>query len=163
MEFEKRLCDMDELGPFIEESVKAGKKVKLTVTGDSMYPLFKSRVDTVVLDIPKNKKPGKYDIVFYKRDNGRYILHRILKEKNGAFVIAGDNEVKKEYPVRYDQIIAKVVSFERKGKSHSADELFYKLYQFIWVNLFPIRPFILKNSFRIYRIILKLKKKDERN
>jgi len=116
MEFEKRLCDMDELGPFIEESVKAGKKVKLTVTGDSMYPLFKSRVDTVVLDIPKNKKPGKYDIVFYKRDNGRYILHRILKEKNGAFVIAGDNEVKKEYPVRYmassEQVTAPYVWFD---------------------------------------------------
>ncbi len=164
MEFEKRLCDMDELGPFIEESIKTGKKVKLTVVGDSMYPLLKSRVDTVVLDIPKNEENlfGKYDIVFYKRDNGRYILHRILKKKNGDFVIAGDNEVVKEYPVRYDQIIAKVTGFVRKGKFHSADELFYKLYAFIWVNFFPIRHIILKNSFRCYRLILKLRKNKER-
>ncbi len=153
MNFERRLCDMDELGPFIEENIKSGKKVNLTVTGDSMYPLFKSRIDTVVLD--KTKNPGKYDIVFYKRDNGRYILHRILKEKKGAFVIAGDNETKKEYPVRKDQIIAKVTGFVRKGKSHSADELFYRVYAFVWVNLFPIRHIILKCAFKIYRFFKK--------
>ncbi len=166
MQFEKRLCDMDKLGPFIEESINSGKKVKLTVTGDSMYPLLKSRVDTVVLAIPlkkdEHKVYKKYDIVFYKRDNGRYILHRILKEKDGAFVIAGDNETIKEYPVRKEQIIAKVTGFERKNKFHSSDELFYRIYAFLWVNLFPIRHVILKIAFRIYRIILKIKQKDER-
>ncbi len=161
MEFERRLCDMNELGPFIEESIKSGKKVKLTVTGDSMYPLFKSRIDTVVLAVfEKENKPAdykKYDIVFYKRDNGRYILHRILKEKNGAFVIAGDNETVKEYPVRKDQIIAKVTGFIRKNKFHSSDELFYRIYAFLWVNLFSLRPLILRLSFKIYKIIRKLK------
>ena len=162
MEFERRLCDMNELGPFIEESIKSGKKVKLTVTGDSMYPLFKSRIDTVVLAIPP-KKDGyalckKYDIVFYKRDNGRYILHRILKEKDGAFVIAGDNETVKEYPVRKEQIIAKVTGFIRKNKFHSSDELFYRIYAFLWVNLFSLRPLILRLSFKIYGFVRKFKK-----
>ena len=98
MNYEKKLTDMSILGPFIELQIREEKKVKLTVTGDSMYPLLKSRIDTVVLDTPKNLK--KYDIVFYKRDNGRYILHRILKKKNGIFTIAGDYELKKEYPIR---------------------------------------------------------------
>ena len=166
MEFERRLCDMNELGPFIEESIKLGKKVKLTVTGDSMYPLFKSRIDTVVLAVDEKenkysdyKKYKKYDIVFYKRDNGRYILHRILKEKNGSFVIAGDNETVKEYPVRKDQIIAKVTGFIRKNKFHSPDELFYRIYAFLWVNLFSLRPLILRLSFKAYGFIKKLKGK----
>ncbi len=161
MEFEKRLCDMDELGPFIEESINLGKKVKLTVTGDSMYPLLKSRVDTVVLAIPP-KKDGyvvckKYDIVFYKRDNGRYILHRILKEKDGAFVISGDNETVKEYPVRKDQIIGVVTGFIRKDKFYSPDEIFYRIYAFLWVNFFGIRHILLKLLFKIYRLIKRQK------
>lgn len=151
MNVEKRLSDMNELGPFIEESIRAGKKVKLTVTGDSMYPLFKSRMDTVVLDIPD--RLGKYDIVFYKRDNGRYILHRILKEKNGAFVIAGDNETVKEYPVRKDQIIGKVTAFFRKGKNHDANEFFYRFYAFLWVNMFSLRPFMLKIALKVHNYI----------
>lgn len=156
MNYEKKLTDMSILGPFIELQIREEKKVKLTVTGDSMYPLLKSRIDTVVLDTPKNLK--KYDIVFYKRDNGRYILHRILKEKNGIFTIAGDNELKKEYPIRKDQIIAKVCSFTRKGKSHDAHELFYRVYAFIWVNFFSIRPFLLKCCMKIYALSRKIHK-----
>ena len=151
MSVEKRLSDMNELGPFIEESIRAGKKVKLTVTGDSMYPLLKSRMDTVVLDIPDTL--GKYDIVFYKRDNGRYILHRILMEKNGAFVIAGDNETVKEYPVRKDQIIGKVTGFCRKEKTHNANEIFYRIYAFLWVNMFSLRPVMLKTALKIHNYI----------
>lgn len=156
MNHEKKLTDMSLLGPFIEGQILEGKKVKLTVTGDSMYPLLKSRIDTVVLDIPQ--KPRKYDIVFYKRDNGSYILHRILKEKNGIYTIAGDNELKKEYPIRKDQIIAKVCSFTRKEKSHSADELFYRIYAFVWVNLFSIRPFLLKILIKMYVFFKKINK-----
>ncbi len=156
MNYEKKLTDMSLLGPFIESQIQEGKKVKLTVTGDSMYPLFKSRVDTVVLD--KAVKPKKYDIVFYKRENGRYILHRVLKEKDGICTIAGDNEVKKEYPVKEEQIIAKVCEFTRKEKTHSSNELIYKIYAFVWVNFFPVRPFLLSVLLKFYKLFLKVKK-----
>lgn len=155
MNYEKKLTDMSALGPFIEEEIRKGKKVNLTVTGDSMYPLFKSRIDTVVLDGTKN--PKKYDIVFYRRENGSYILHRILKEKGGLYTIAGDNELKKEFPVKKEQIIAKVSEFTRKGKNHKANELFYRVYGFIWVNFFPVRPFILRFLMSLYRLFHKVK------
>lgn len=155
MNYEKKLTDMSALGPFISEEIRKEKKVNLTVTGDSMYPLFKSRIDTVVLDGTKN--PKKYDIVFYRRENGSYILHRILKEKDGLYTIAGDNELKKEFPVKKDQIIAKVSEFTRKGKSHKTNELFYRVYGFIWVNFFSVRPFILRFLMSLYRLFHQVK------
>lgn len=156
MNYEKKLTDMTLLGPFIEEEIREEKKVKLTVTGDSMYPLLKSRVDTVVLT--KAEKPKKYDIVFFKRENGQYILHRILKEKNGIYTIAGDNEVRKEYPVKKEQIIATVCEFTRKSTPHSVNEPFYKFYGFVWVNFFSLRPFLLRNIIKLFNFLKNSKK-----
>ena len=150
MERETKITDMNLLGAFICESIENGREVNLTVTGDSMYPLFKSRVDTVVLNKPQKLK--KRDIAFYKRDNGSYILHRILKIKGDNLMIAGDNELKKEYPVRKEQVIGVVKSFTRKGEAHTVDELWYKIYSFIWCVFFPIRPLILRFLLKLVRL-----------
>ena len=150
MERETKITDMNLLGAFITDSISNGSEVNLTVTGDSMYPLFKSRVDTVVLAMPENpQKLKKRDIVFYRRDDGSYILHRILKIKNGLLTIAGDNEMKKEFPVRCDQVIGVVKRFTRNKKEYSTNEAWYKFYSFIWCAIFPFRPFAL-------RLLLKL-------
>lgn len=150
MERETKITDMNLLGAFISESIQNGREVNLTVTGDSMYPLLKSRVDTVVLNQPKKLK--KRDIAFYRRDNGSYILHRILKIKGENLVIAGDNELKKEYPVRKEQVIGVVKSFTRKGKSYSVTETWYKIYSFFWCVFFPLRPIMLRLLFKLLKL-----------
>ena len=147
MERETKITDMNLLGAFITDSISKGQEVNLTVTGDSMYPLFKSRVDTVVLTMPKTLK--KRDIAFYRRENGAYVLHRILKIKNDVLTIAGDNEMEKEYPVKKEQVIGVVKSFTRNKKSYSVTEPWYKLYSFIWCLFFPIRPFMLKTLLKM--------------
>ena len=147
MERETKITDMNLLGAFITDSISKGQEVNLTVTGDSMYPLLKSRVDTVVLARPKTLK--KRDIVFFKRANGSYILHRILKIKDGVLTIAGDNEMEKEFPIHPNQVIAVVKSFKRKGRSYSTAEPWYTLYSFIWCLFFPIRPFMLKTLIKL--------------
>lgn len=147
MNRETKITEMEMLGAFITDSIKNKNEVNLTVTGNSMYPLFKSRVDTVVLAMPKKLK--KRDIAFYKRDNGQYVLHRILKIKGENLVIAGDNEMEKEFPVRKDQVIAVVKKFTRNGNEYSVNTLWYRFYSFIWCLSFPLRPVLL-------RILLKL-------
>ena len=156
MEHITKMTDMSVLGAFIEESLKNGKEVNLTVTGNSMYPLFKSRVDTVVLTVPKKIK--KYDILFYKRPDGSYILHRILKIKNGIMTIAGDNETVKEYPVEKSQAIGVVKTFTRKGKIYSVNELWYKFYSFIWCRFFPFRFLMLRGIFTLGKIKARIKR-----
>ena len=61
-------------------------------------------------------KPKRKDIVLYKRDNGQYVLHRIIKEKDNLYTIVGDNQHVKEYPIRLDQILGVVSEITRKDK-----------------------------------------------
>ncbi|MBQ4629867.1 MAG: S24/S26 family peptidase [Clostridia bacterium] len=129
---------MDELAPYITDAISSGKKVKLTVTGNSMYPLFKDRRDTVIL--APFESVNKKDVVFYRRQNGRYVLHRVLKKKGDSLVLAGDNETQKEYGISVSDCIAVMKSFERYGKKSDVSDLWYRLYSSFWTFVFPVRP-----------------------
>lgn len=136
-----------ELAPYIVQSLNDGKKVKLTVTGNSMYPLFRSDKDNVTIE--KTSSFKKYDIVFYKRKNDSYVLHRLLSVKNDCFIFAGDNETIKEYGISSFDCLAKVTSFERSGETFKTDALWHKIYCRIWVWFFPVRR-VLGKALRIF-------------
>ena len=126
-----------ELAPFIIQSLDEGKAVKLTVTGNSMLPLFRDGKDYVTIEKTSGFK--KYDIVLYQRQSGQYVLHRIISAKNNSFVFAGDNETVKEKDITSSSCIAKVTSFQRSGETFKTDALWYRAYCRIWVWFFPIR------------------------
>lgn len=142
MTFENRQYSINDLAPLISECVKSGQKVKMLVTGTSMFPLLHDRKDTVELTAV-NGKLRKYDIVLHRRTNGKYIMHRIIKAKGDVLTIAGDFETEKEYPVYTDQVMAKVCGFWRNGRYFSCDGLFFKVYSFLWVAIFPFRHLVL--------------------
>ncbi len=145
----RRIADINILGPLTEESLKRGDSVRLTVTGNSMYPMLHSRRDTVLISPAKTIK--KYDITFHRRQDGRYILHRVLGiNPDGTYSIAGDNEFRCEPPVRREQIFGVVTEFTRWGKVRKPKGLRYWLYVRIWHLLMPWRwnivNFRLRNS-----------------
>ena len=138
MEPTRRIADVAVMGAMTEEALRRGDTVRLTVTGNSMYPLFHSRRDTVTLSPAGTIK--KYDITFHKRADGRYILHRVLKvKKDGTYLIAGDNELKTEPPVKREQIFGVVTEYTRWGKVKKPGGLGYWLYVRIWHFLMPLR------------------------
>ena len=83
-----------QLGKLVEDAVFEGRNVEIAVVGNSMYPLFVSKRDKVTLS-PVGKLKRK-QIVFYKRTDGSYVLHRIVNVKRGYLLISGDNEREKE-------------------------------------------------------------------
>lgn len=134
----RKIADVAVMGAVTEEALLRGDTVRLTVTGNSMYPLLHSRRDTVTLS-PAGKIK-KYDITFHKRQDGRYILHRVLKiQKDGTYLIAGDNELKTEPPVMREQIFGVVTEFTRWGETKKPKGLWYWLYVRIWHLLMPYR------------------------
>jgi len=132
---------INDLVPIIEESINNGQKVRMHVSGISMTPILHDGRDTVVLE--KADKIKKYDIVLHRRENGQYILHRVIKKKNNVLTIAGDFETEKEYPVYENQVIAKVTSFCRNGKDYKVTDFIIKLYSRLWVLIFPQRQNVL--------------------
>ena len=72
-----------ELMPIIEDAFSQGLSVTLPITGNSMRPLFRHKRDSVVLSAcdPYSLKRG--DVPLYQRENGQYVLHRIVRVKQG--------------------------------------------------------------------------------
>ena len=132
-----RPIPMEELSELILLQLKNGGRARLTVTGSSMAPMLQHRRDTVEL-IPVAGPQKKGELILYRRDNGQYVLHRIVKVVKDGYICCGDNQAMRE-PVRHDQLIAVVDGFIRKGKKYTRKDFDYLLYKAVWVGLFPIR------------------------
>lgn len=116
--------------PFLEELLNEGKSVNMTVTGNSMMPLLRDRVDSVVLVRPE--KIRKFDIVLYVQENGKAILHRIVKCRHAGYMIVGDNQFALDGPIGRNQIKATVPGFYRDGRYISCRTWWCRLYAFVW-------------------------------
>lgn len=133
----KKLTSIDDMIPLMAERIENGGSVSFTPMGISMQPMLRHGADSVVL-IAKPDRLKKYDVIFYRRDNGKYILHRIISAKE-PYICIGDNQFKKEKGIRSDQIIAVVSSFKRGGKEYSVKDTGYKIYCRIWHYTRPVR------------------------
>ena len=135
------------------DTLKKGGEVKLPVKGISMYPLIYSGRDYVIIKQTDNYK--KYDIVFYTRDDGSYILHRIVGKGKDGYKLAGDFETQKEPGVKADKILGRVYTVLRGKRVINVESKGYKFYSRLWVWLMPLRPMMIS----MYRLMIKIRKK----
>ncbi len=140
-----------DISPVIEECLNQGQKVRLTVVGNSMFPLFSHKRDSVVLS--QKESYHKYDIIFYRRENGACVLHRIVGSKEGAFVLCGDHQTELEYPIYPRQILGAVECFERKGKICAAAGIRYGIYSVLWCAVRPLRLKLLAVALKLRRMV----------
>ncbi|MBE6933607.1 MAG: hypothetical protein E7462_00915 [Ruminococcaceae bacterium] len=126
----KTSVQLEQIMPLIRQQLASGESVKFTPQGTSMRPTIWGGRDQVVLS-PLPGKLKKYDIPLYLRDNGHFVLHRIVKVSQ-CYTCVGDNQVEYEHGVRQDQLIAVVTAFVRKGKLHSVNSLDYRIYCRVW-------------------------------
>lgn len=111
--------------------------------GDSMMPLIKQGRDLMLLR-PPCRPYKKYDAVLYKRENGQYVMHRIVGRNNNGFIMCGDNRYDKEYGIKEEQILALLTAVVRGGKELSTNSLWCKIYVHLWCDFFIIRKLILR-------------------
>lgn len=124
--------------PLISEQLEAGGKASFSIHGTSMKPMMKDRTDSVRITKPLSD-PKKYDIIFYRRDDGSFVLHRIVGIKDGSFVCRGDNQTVDEFPVKKENVIGIVCDYTKNGKWRSVDCFSQKVYSRFWVNTVFIR------------------------
>ena len=86
----------------------------------------------------------KYDIPLFRRKDGSFILHRILKVCNdGTYVVCGDNQTVLEYGVRDEQIIGVVEGIYRDKEFVSVSNFIYKIYsRSLWIRRLWRKSFI---------------------
>lgn len=107
-------------------------QLNINPKGKSMLPFLKENRNAVIVSIPK-RPIKKYDIVLYKQD-GVYILHRVIKIGKRAYVICGDNSnvVEKVEKQNIIGVVTEIISFNKK---YSTDNLFLKFCVKLWYEL----------------------------
>ena len=135
--------DTREYVAVLKEMVEEGHEVSMRVVGTSMEPFLIHNRDKVYFQ----KSDGvikKGDIVFYQRESGAYVMHRVMKVKKQHYYMAGDHQTFLEGPIEKKQIFAKVVSVERNGIWLTEEDQLWRFYAGWWRRLFWIRKVVNK-------------------
>lgn len=138
----------------IEQELEERGRALIQTVGVSMEPLLHNRKSTVVIQRAPEKLK-KYDVVFYKRPNGEYVLHRVIKVREKDYLICGDNGLERE-PVSREGIIGIMTGFYPE-----VDDLFvsvgdekYRKYVRTWGRRYAIR-WMKALSGRIHRKLIR--------
>ena len=121
---------IESLLPLMEACFAEGQSFRISPGGNSMRPMLRPHEDEVVLSaLPKTLK--KYDLPLYRRSDGAYVLHRIIKVGE-TYTCIGDNQFRKECGVTREQMVAIMTEFVRNGRTYSATSLRYRIYCYLW-------------------------------
>lgn len=141
---EKKKVRLSQMLPMMEETLRSGGTVKLPITGTSMLPLLVAGRDTVTLS-PIGERLSVFDIPLYRRDDGAFVLHRIIEvSEDNTYTMCGDNQWVLERGIRDDQLIGVVTQIIRDGKTFSVTDKKYQRYVRVWRRLMPVRKYIVK-------------------
>ena len=138
-----RRVDTDAYVSMLRDLVNEGKECRLLISGSSMAPFLVHERDSIIFSKP-DRELRRGDMVFYQRDTGQYVMHRILHVKTEGLYIIGDAQTEVEGPVRPEQVFALVTKVNRKGKWIGPGNFWWWFFSTVWLRLFPIRRLILK-------------------
>mgnify|MGYP001044728590 FL=1 len=140
-----------------EEEIDRTGRIVYTNLGCSMMPLLRQHRDLMIIEKPAGRLK-KYEVPLYKRDNGQYVLHRILKVRGQDYVICGDHCWTKEYGITDRHIIGVLTAVVRDGKTIPVTDWRYLAYVHLWCDFFYVRAAILLAKALLYRMKRKMKR-----
>ena len=154
MKDNKKTVDIYTYMPVLRDLLSQGKEVSLNITGNSMAPFLVHGRDQILI-APSDDNWKKGDMAFFIRTNGKYIMHRICKvEKSGDCYFVGDAQQEIEGPIQPCQIFGKITKVNRKGQWIGPEDFWWIVFERVWINRIPFRPFFR----RVYGVIWRLKK-----
>ena len=92
--------------------------------GNSMWPTLKNRGQSVIV-IVKTEKLKRFDVAFYVRANGAYVLHRVMEATDYGYVMCGDSQLTLE-KVLEEQVFGVMTGFYRGEKYIDVKDEEYK-------------------------------------
>ena len=136
-----RIVDTREYVSVLRERVENGEEAVMLIAGNSMSPFLVHGRDYICFEKPQSVLK-KGDMVFYQRENGQYIMHRIYKVASEGYYITGDAQMEIEGPVKEEQIFAVVTKVCRKGKWIQKGDFWWDFFEKVWIQLIPGRRII---------------------
>ncbi len=127
----------------VHRAISQGNSVKIPMRGNSMSPMLRDKLDVLVLSSVcfLNVKIG--DVLLFE-NNGSYVLHRLIAIDGDQCHFRGDGNLDRGEFVDRTSVIARLDKIQRpSGKVVQLDSTGFRVYWFLWRNLFPIRRLIL--------------------
>lgn len=138
-----RVVDTNEYVSVLREIAEEGKTVSMLIAGSSMSPFLCHNRDYIYFTKPE-RELRRGDMVFYQRDSGQYVMHRIYRKTAEGYYMVGDAQTQIEGPLRRDQIFALVVKVKRKGKMIRPGDFWWEFFEHVWIRIIPVRKLIEK-------------------
>lgn len=113
-----------------------------TTVGMSMRPFLRSGQDLMVIEARKEHRFRTRDVILYRRDSGKYVLHRIMAVRKQDYVLCGDNCWDLEPGIRDDQVLGVLTAVIRDGKRLDVRSTGYRAKVFVWWLLYPVRAVV---------------------
>jgi len=136
----------DALMPVIRDALERGQRVRMTVTGSSMWPFVR---DGDVVELEPAPAPRSGDMVLVQTNPqgsaDRYVLHRVVKVDRGAgFFVRGDAQPNAEGPFAPAALLGRVTTVRHNGRARDHRRGFWRLIGLVWIpcsrfGLWPLR------------------------
>ena len=110
------VIEMDEVIDSITARINSGCNVTMVGNGTSMSPFIESGKDKIELSkILDQKKIRVGEIYLYRRNNGRYAIHRVYSVKKDVVMMCGDSQTTIEQIDRQDllAIVTKIIKADK--------------------------------------------------
>ena len=140
-----------EYDGLIREVLATGGEFRIYPHGTSMLPLIRQGIDSVALRT-LDRPPRKYDILFYQRKDGSYILHRVKEVTPQGLVMWGDNHTLLEYGITEADIIGYAARIFRGERELDCRSLPYRMYLWVW-QFKAVRSLVLPIAYRLRKEI----------
>ncbi|MBU0493049.1 MAG: S26 family signal peptidase [Chloroflexi bacterium] len=100
----------------LQAVLERGKPFRFEAPGFSMSPFVRDG-DVITVTSLSGASPGRGDVVaFLCPDSGKLVVHRVVGERDGAFLIRGDNAEEGDGLVPRANVLGRVTKVERDGK-----------------------------------------------
>ncbi len=126
-----------------EEILQRDGVLMYRTKGVSMLPLIREGRDLMIVESIHDKALRITDVVLFKRKNGDYVLHRLMWQRNGKYVIIGDNLWDAERWISRSQILGVMTAVVRGGRRIEMSSIRMKCYSWLMWLTYPVRAVLL--------------------
>lgn len=149
---ERECYNLRDMEPVIRKVLAEGGVFPFYPKGTSMEPAIHQGTDQVLLKaLPEKLK--KYQIILYKRKNGAFVLHRIVRVRKDSVTMRGDNQFYTEAGIKREKMIGMVCGLKTPKGDIDTESISFWLKSAIWVESAAIRRILLAVKRRISKII----------
>lgn len=148
---EKKTINTREYVGLLKQLVEEGETVSMRIVGSSMSPFLIHDRDLITFKAPE-RELKKGDMVFFQRESGQYVMHRIYAVKPDGYYMVGDAQTEIEGPISREQIFAVIIKVRRKDKWMEPGDFWWNFFERVWINIIPVRKAVVVFYSLVYKL-----------